>query len=72
MKELNGKVTFKSSNLPQKNTVNKLDLFDEIKVAYGLNFFFTSVGKNLASKVQNPSKVFCFSGPHLPPFIKLL
>ena len=72
MKELNGKVTFKSSNLPQKVTVNKLDLFDEIKVAHGLNIFFTSVGKNLKSKVQDPSKVFCFSGPHLPPLIKLL
>ena len=41
MKELIGKVKLKSSNLPRKITVNKVDLFDETKIAHEFNFFFT-------------------------------
>ena len=31
-------------NFPQKITVNKVDLFDETKIAHVLNSFFTNVG----------------------------
>ena len=54
MKELIGKVTLKSSNLPQKITVNKVDLLDQKKIAHEFNFFFTNIGKNQASKMLLP------------------
>ena len=58
MKELIGKVRLKSSNLPQKITVNKVELFYETKIAHEFNSFFTNVGKNLASKIPNASTSF--------------
>ena len=58
MKELIGKVTLKSSNLPQKITVSKVDLFYQTKIMHEFNFFFTNVGKNLVSKVTNTSNPF--------------
>ena len=51
-------MTLKSSNLPRKITVNKVDLFDEIKIAHEFNPFFRHVGKSLASKIRNPSTPF--------------
>ena len=33
MKELVGKIKLKSSNLPRRTTVNKVDIFDERKIA---------------------------------------
>ena len=47
MKELIVKVTLKSSNLPRKITVNKIDLFNETKIR-----------KNQASKIPNASTLF--------------
>ena len=38
MKELTGKVT-KPSKLPRKITVNKVDLFDNAKIAHEFNSF---------------------------------
>ena len=58
MKELIGKVTLKSSNLPRIITVNKIYLFDETKIAHDFNSFFTNIGKNLASKIPNASTPF--------------
>ena len=55
MKELIGEVTLKSSNLPRKITVCKVDLLDQTKIAHESNSFFTNVGKNLASKIPNAS-----------------
>ena len=55
MKELIGKVKLKSSNLPRKITVNKVDLFDQTKIAHEYNFFFTNIRKNLSSKIPNAS-----------------
>ena len=34
MKKLIGKMTLKSSNLPRKITVNKVDLFEETNIAH--------------------------------------
>ena len=39
MKELIGRVTLTSLNIPRKITVNKIDLFDATKVAHEFNFF---------------------------------
>ena len=58
MKELIGKMTLKSSNLPRKITVNKVDLFDQTKIAHEFNSFFTNIEKNLASKIRNASTLF--------------
>ena len=58
MKELIGKVTLKSLNVPRKITVNKVDLFDQAKIALEFNSFFINIGKNLASKVPNASTPF--------------
>ena len=58
MKELIGKMTIRSSNLPRKITVNKVDLFDQTKIAHEFNSFFTNIGKNLASKIPNASTPF--------------
>ena len=58
MKELIGKTTLKSSKLPQKITVNKVDLFDQIKIAHEFNSFLENIGKILASKVPNASTSF--------------
>ena len=58
MKELIRKMTLKSSNLPRKITVNKIDLFDQTKIAHEFNSFFTNIEKNLASKIPNASTLF--------------
>ena len=50
MKELIGKVTLNLSKLPQKITVNIVDLFDETKIGLEFNSFFTNVRKNLPGK----------------------
>ena len=55
MKQLIWKVTLKSSNLPPKITINKVDLFDQTKIAHEFNSFFTNIRKNLASKIPNAS-----------------
>ena len=58
MKKLIKKVTLKSSNLPRKIRVNKVNLFDETKTAHEFNSVFTNVWKNLASKIPNSSTPF--------------
>ena len=58
MKELIGKATLKSLNLPRKITVNKADLFEQWKIAHKSNFFFTNVGKNMANKIPKASTSF--------------
>ena len=57
-KELIRKMTLKSSNLSRKITVNKVGLFDQTKIVYEFNSFFTNIGKNLASKIPNASTSF--------------
>ena len=58
MKELIGKVTLKSSNLPRKIAVNKVNLFDETEIAHEFNSFFTNVRKILASEILNAFTTF--------------
>ena len=62
MKELIGRVTLTSLNIPRKITFNKIDLFDETKVAHEFNFFFTNKGKAWLVKFQMflpPFEYFC-------------
>ena len=58
MKELVGKIKLKSSNLPRRITVNKVDIFDERKITNEFNAFFTNIGSKLASKIPNASATF--------------
>ena len=58
MKELVGKIKLKSSNLPRRITVNKVDIFDERKIANEFNAFFTNIGSKLANKIPNASTTF--------------
>ena len=58
MKKLAGKIKLKSSNLPRRITVNKVDIFDERKSANEFNAFFTNIGSKLASKIPNASTTF--------------
>ena len=58
MKELIGKIKFKSSNLPRRITVNEVDIFDKRKIANEFNSFFTNIGSKLASKIPNASTTF--------------
>ena len=53
MKELLAKIKLKSSNLPIKITVNKIDIFDERKIANQFNAFFTNIRGELTSKIPN-------------------
>ena len=43
-------MTLNLSKLPQKITVNIVDLFDETKIGLEFNSFFTNVQKNLPGK----------------------
>ena len=52
MKELIGKIKPKSSNLPRIITVDKVDIFDERKIANEFNAFFTNIRSKLAIKFQ--------------------
>ena len=58
MKELIGKIKFKSSNLPRRITVNEVNIFDKCKIANEFTSFFTNIGRKLASKIPNASKTF--------------
>ena len=58
MKELIGKIKPKCSNLPTRITVDKVDIFDERKIANEFNAFFTNIGSKLAFKIPNASKTF--------------
>ena len=58
MKELIGKMTLKSSNLPRKITVNKVDLIAQTKIVHEFNSFFTNICENLTSKIPITSTPF--------------
>ena len=58
MKVLIGKIKLRSSNLPRRITVNKVDIFDEREIANEFNAFFTNNGSKLASKIPNASTTF--------------
>ena len=52
MKEIIGKAKLRHmSYLPQKITVNKINLFDKAKIESEFNKFFENIGIELASKI---------------------
>ena len=56
--KLVGKIKLNSSNLPRRINVNKVDIFDELKIANEFNAFFTNIRAKLASKIPNVSTIF--------------
>ena len=51
MKHITGKSKIKSTNLPRRLTINKVDAYDKPEIADAFNNFFTNVGQKLASKI---------------------
>ena len=58
MEDIVGKSKVKSTNLPCKLSVNKVDVYNKPKIANALNYFFTNIGKKLASQIPKSSKTF--------------
>ena len=58
MKGVVGKSKIKSTNLPRKLTINKVDVYNKPEIADGFNYFFTNIGQKLASQIPRSSKAF--------------
>ena len=53
-----GKSKIKSTNLPQKLTINKVDVYNKREIADAFNDFFTNIGQKLASQIPKSPKTF--------------
>ena len=58
MKYVIGKSKIKSTNIPNKLTINKKDVYNKRKRADALNDFLTNIGQKLASQISKSSKTF--------------
>ena len=58
MKDIIAKSKTKSTNLPRKLTINKVDVYNKPKVVDNFNDFFTNIGQKLASQIPKSSKTF--------------
>ena len=58
MKNIIGKLKIKSTNLPRKITVNKVDVYNKREIVDSFNDFFTNIGQKLASQITKSSKIF--------------
>ena len=58
MKEIIGKTKLTTDNLPKSLIVNQVKITDEKEIANNFNKYYSDVGKNLASKIQNPKRQF--------------
>ena len=57
-KDIIGKSKIKSTNLPRKLTINKMDVYNKPEIADASNDFFTNIGQKLASQIPKSSKTF--------------
>ena len=62
MKDIIGKAKIKSTNLPRKRTINKVDVYNKPEIANAFNDFFTNIGQKLAGQIPKSSKTF---GPYI-------
>ena len=53
-----GKSKIKSTNLPQKLTINKVNVYNKREIADAFNDFFTNIGQKLASQIPKSPKTF--------------
>ena len=58
MKDIIGKSKTRSTNLPRKLTINKVDVYNKPEIADAFNDFFTNIGQKLASQIPKSSKIF--------------
>ena len=58
MKNIIGNSKIKSTNLPRKLTINKVDVYNKPKIADAFNDFFTNIGQKMASQIPKSSKTF--------------
>ena len=58
MKDIIEKSKIKSTNLPRKLTINKVDVYNKPEIADAFNDFFTNIGQKLASQIPKSSKIF--------------
>ena len=58
MKDIIGKSKIKSTNLPRKLTINKVDVYGKPEIADAVNDFLTNIGQKLASQIPKLSKTF--------------
>ena len=58
MKDIIGKAKIKSTNLPRKLTINKVDVYNKPEIADAFNDFFTNIGQKLANQIPKSSKTF--------------
>ena len=58
MKEITGKSKLNSNRFPKPINVNEKSIKKNRHIEEEFNEYFTSVGSNLASKIQNTSKTF--------------
>ena len=58
MKEITGKCKANSNRFSKSINVNRKSIKKNNRIAEEFNKYFTNVGVNLASKIQNTSKTF--------------
>ena len=58
MIDIIGKSKIKSTNLPRKLRINKVDVYNKTEIADAFNDFFTNIGQKLASQILKSSKTF--------------
>ena len=58
MKNIIWNSKIKSTNLPCKLTINKVDVYNKPKIADAFNDFFTNIGQKMASQIPKSSKTF--------------
>ena len=58
MKNIIWNSKIKSTNLPCKLTINKVDVYNKPKIADAFSDFFTNIGQKMASQIPKSSKTF--------------
>ena len=58
IKEVIGKAKLIDNGLPKMMVIDECEIFDQNKIAYSFNKFFTSIGPKLASSIPSSSKDF--------------
>ena len=58
MKDIIRKAKIKSTNLPCKLTINRVDVYNKLEIADAFSDFFTNIGQKLANQIPKSSKTF--------------
>ena len=58
MNDIIEKSKIKSTNLPRKLAINKVNVYNKTEIADAFNDFFINIGQKLASQIPKSSKTF--------------